>query len=82
MRLLEADDDGGFSLTKNFGDDVPLYAILSHTWGADTEEVTYSDLIEKTNKSKASYDKIRFYGEQAKRDGLKYFWVDTYLLGS
>ena len=40
MRLLEPNDDGEFSLTKDFGDDPPRYAILSHTWGADTEEVT------------------------------------------
>jgi hypothetical protein len=26
---------------------------------------------------KASYAKIQFCGEQAKRNGLQYFWVDT-----
>ncbi|KAF2183509.1 HET-domain-containing protein [Zopfia rhizophila CBS 207.26] len=29
------------------------------------------------NKSKASYKKIRFCAEQAAKDGLQYFWVDT-----
>ena len=78
MRLLQCDGDGGFRLTKDlFGDDIPDYAILSHTWGADTEEVTYRDLIDGTRKNKVGYKKIRFCGEQARRDGLHNFWVDT-----
>ena len=77
MRLLERNNDGEFSLTKDFGDDFPCYAILSHTWTADTEEATFRDLIDGTGKSKAGYDKIRFYGGQARLDGLQYFWVDT-----
>ena len=28
-------------------------------------------------ESKASYDKILFCGEKTRRDGLKYFWMDT-----
>jgi hypothetical protein len=77
MRLLECNNDREFSLTKDFGDDIPRYAILSHTWGADTEEVSFRDLMDGTGKSKAGYDKIRFCGEQARRDGLRYIWVDT-----
>ena len=64
-------------MTKDFGDDIPRYAILSHTWGTDAEEVTFKDLIDGTGMDKAGYNKIRFCGEQAKRDGLQYFWVDT-----
>jgi hypothetical protein len=77
MRLLERNNDGNFSLTEHFGDDIPRYAILSHTWGADAEEVTFKNLMDGTGKSKAGYDKIYFCGEQARRDGLQYFWVDT-----
>src|SRR6266516_3674043 len=78
MRLLECNSTGEFSLTKDFGgDDVPRYAILSHTWGVDTEEVTFKDLMDGTGKSKAGYNKIRFCGEQTGRDGMRYFWVDT-----
>jgi hypothetical protein len=33
--------------------------------------------MEGTAESKASHDKIRFCGEQARRDGMQYFWVDT-----
>jgi hypothetical protein len=78
MRLLERDTDGELSLTKYFvSGNTPQYAILSHTWGADTEEVTFRDIMDSTGKSKAGYTKIRFCGEQAARDGLQYFWVDT-----
>jgi hypothetical protein len=78
MRLLERNNGGEFSLTKDLvGDNIPKYAILSHTWGADTEEVTFRDLMDGTSKSKAGYNKIRFCGEQARRNGLQYFWVDT-----
>jgi hypothetical protein len=77
MRLLKRNNVGEFSLTKDFGDHVSRYAILSHTWGLDTEEVTFRDLMDGTGKNKAGYGKIRFCGEQASRDGLRYFWVDT-----
>jgi hypothetical protein len=78
MRLLERNNAGDYSLTKNFvDDDVLRYAILSHTWGADTEEVILKDLKDGTAKGRTGYSKIRFCGEQAERDGLQHFWVDT-----
>src|SRR6266700_3993157 len=77
MRLLEIKAHGKFSLTEFVGDNIPQYAILSHTWGADGEEVTFEDLVDLTSKSRVGYDKIRFCGEQAASDGLQYFWVDT-----
>jgi hypothetical protein len=77
MRLLKLQDDGEFSLIEFIGDNIPRYAILSHTWGADGEEVTFKDLMKGTGKSKAGYQKIRFCGEQAATDDLQYFWVDT-----
>ena len=76
MRLLVRDSSGEFSLTKDLVD-LPAYAILSHTWGGDDEEVTYNDMIEGSGKLKTGYRKIRFCGEQAARDGLQHFWVDT-----
>ncbi|KIN08297.1 hypothetical protein OIDMADRAFT_80089, partial [Oidiodendron maius Zn] len=78
MRLLECNSVGQLSLTKDFvGDNIPEYAILSHTWAADTEEVTFQDLTNNTGRDKPGYKKICFCGEQARRDGLRYFWVDT-----
>ncbi|KAL5371406.1 hypothetical protein DPSP01_014286 [Paraphaeosphaeria sporulosa] len=79
MRLLHYGEDGELSVTDDaVGDDViPPYAILSHTWGADEEEVTFNDLARNVGKNKPGYKKIQLCGEQAKRDGLQYFWVDT-----
>jgi NB-ARC domain/Heterokaryon incompatibility protein (HET) len=77
MRLLRCDESDKFILTKDLITDIPPFAILSHTWGADTEEVTYRDIVEGHGETKAGYDKIRFCGECAKRDKLEYFWVDT-----
>ena len=83
MRLLKFDDHGALSLTKDLHGNIPPYAILSHTWGDDKDEVTFDDLNNlgslksEPSKRKAGYTKIQFCGEQAKMDNLKYFWVDT-----
>ena len=77
MRLLELKDNGKFSLTNDIVSDIPPYAILSHTWGRDNEEVTFKDLMESSGNAKAGYKKLQFCREQAARDGLQYFWVDT-----
>lgn len=77
MRLLERKDNGDFSLTEFFGDSIPRYAILSHTWGADYEEVTYKDVLEAVGRTKSGYKKIEFCVNQAVRDDLRYVWVDT-----
>jgi hypothetical protein len=80
MRLLKFDITGNLSLTEDLNDDIPPYAILSHTWGRDEDEVTFGDRRLLFDKSKAGYNKIRFCGEQARKDGLEYFWVDTYCI--
>jgi WD40 repeat protein len=77
MRLLRFDNDGELCLVEYVGKDIPPYAILSHTWGDDHEEVTFNDVENGTGKSKTGYDKIRFCGTQAAKEGLQYFWVDT-----
>ena len=78
MRLLERQNEGDFRLTANVLDrDLPRYAILSHTWGDDSEEVSYEDLVEGSGQNKVGYRKIQFCAEQAARDGLRYFWVDS-----
>lgn len=77
MRLLQRNNDGGFSLVEYVGRDVPPYAILSHTWGADREEVTFKDLSKARGTNKTGYRKLAFCMEQAAQDGLRFFWVDT-----
>ncbi len=74
MRLLQY-TDGDFKPPEDFVDGLPQYAILSHTWGP--EEVTFRDLVKGTGRDKVGYKKLEFCAEQAKRDGLEYFWVDT-----
>jgi ankyrin repeat protein len=78
MRLLQRSNTGEFSLTEDFigSKPIPPYAILSHTW-ENGEEVTFRDMMDGTGKDKTGYNKIRFCGEQADRDGYRYFWVDT-----
>jgi hypothetical protein len=79
MRLLKPSETGQFSLTRDLvgNDSIPPYAILSHTWGSDNEEATFKDVKNGTAQDKPGYEKIRFCGEQARRDGLQYFWIDT-----
>jgi hypothetical protein len=77
MHLLEIKSPGEFSLTKDLFDNIPQYAILSHTWGEEDQEATFNDFRTGVGKSKAGYRKIQFCAEQAARDGLQYFWVDT-----
>ena len=77
MRLVQRNEDGGFSLAEYLGSDIPRYAILSHTWGEDRDEVTFKDLSEAKGTSKAGYRKLTFCANQAAQDGLRFFWVDT-----
>jgi hypothetical protein len=77
MRLFRHKDNGEFSLFECDGSNLPKYAILSHTWGADDEEVLFKDMVDGSDKSKAGYKKIQFFAKQAEKDGLHYFWVDT-----
>ena len=76
MRLLKLTGPGQFSLTEVSRHNTPPYAILSHTW-TDSQEVSFKDLIKGKGKDKAGYRKISFCSEQATRDNLQYFWVDT-----
>ncbi|CAK7205493.1 Vegetative incompatibility protein HET-E-1 [Sporothrix eucalyptigena] len=78
MRLLERTDTGDVRF-KNFPNEdlLPQYAILSHTWGVDGEEVSYTDILHGTAKDKLGYTKIEFCRDQAWNSGLRFFWVDT-----
>ena len=76
MRLLHANT---YQIHHFPGDEVPPYAILSHTWGQD--EVTFKD-VKKPHKlaparRKRGWRKIELTCNQALQDGLQYAWVDT-----
>ena len=77
MRLLQLQDDGECRLVKFLEKNIPPYAILSHTWGQDYEEVIFEDIENGTGRRKSGYAKIQFCGTQARKDNLQYFWVDT-----
>lgn len=74
MRLLNV-GAAELELKEFFGEQIPPYAILSHTWGQ--EEVLFRDLERGLYKHKLGYKKIEFTCEQARRDGLQWCWVDT-----
>jgi hypothetical protein len=77
MRLLQLQGGGSFSLVEFQGNNVPSYAILSHTWGPSNEEVIYQDLISGTGEGKSGYRKLTFCAKQAAKDCLQYIWIDT-----
>ena len=77
MRLLRYNEQGELSIVSFDDRSTPPYAILSHMWGADAEEVTFADLVNGNGTAKRGYKKIHFCGQQARQDGLQYFWVDT-----
>jgi hypothetical protein len=76
IRLLKRSPNGELELISFDDDNLPPYAILSHTW-AEGQEVTYNELVSGTNKEKTGYTKIGFCVDRAAQDGLQYSWVDT-----
>jgi hypothetical protein len=77
MRLLRRRSEDDYSLTHFIEGAIPPYAVLSHRWGQDDEEVTLKDITNGTGKDKAGYKKVQLCAEQAARDSLEYFWVDS-----
>jgi hypothetical protein len=72
MRLLNT---GNFEV-KLFGEDqVPPYAILSHTW--NEEEVTLQDMEGTDAANKKGYEKIKGCCSIASANGFEYVWIDT-----
>ncbi|KAL6710841.1 hypothetical protein ACN47E_007898 [Coniothyrium glycines] len=78
MRLLYCTNDNIIKQTEDLPEDtkLPPYAILSHTW-EDGQEITFNSLQDPKKHCGKGYKKIIFCAEQAQRDGLQYFWVDT-----
>jgi hypothetical protein len=72
MRLLNSTT---LKLSEFFGNTIPSYAILSHTWGF--EEVLFEDIEAPASRQKKGFKKIQLCCAQAKRDGYKWAWVDT-----
>ena len=80
MRLLQLEAHGKITLTGEFmGDDiVPPYAILSHSWGNDHDEVTIEDIKRgKFDEHKPGFRKVQIAAQLARQHGLQYLWLDT-----
>jgi ankyrin repeat protein len=72
MRLLNTEN----CELEEFGDNkIPLYAILSHTWGE--HEITFQDVERGNADKKTGYEKIRKTCSIAAAHGFKYVWIDT-----
>ncbi|KAK4442339.1 heterokaryon incompatibility protein-domain-containing protein [Podospora aff. communis PSN243] len=73
MRLINVET---MQLEEFWDDQTPPYAILSHTW--EEEEVSYQDFLNPAVASqKRGYGKIVGACNQAKKDKLRFVWVDT-----
>ncbi|KAJ8128163.1 hypothetical protein O1611_g5473 [Lasiodiplodia mahajangana] len=65
---------------ETFNDDtqpVPPYAILSHTWGPDHEEISFHDLQDGITRTGPGRSKFDHCCSQATIDSLPYVWIDT-----
>ena len=74
MRLLNSSN---LQLKYFASNRIPPYAILSHTWGEDEDEVLFADVERGSAKGKPGYEKIRYSCEQAAAHNLEYVWIDT-----
>ncbi|KAI0123594.1 heterokaryon incompatibility protein-domain-containing protein [Xylariales sp. AK1849] len=74
MRLINT---GNLEIHEFFGDRIPVYAILSHTWGKG--EVTLQDMGSKSRDvtTKPGYQKIQSTCTQAAKDNYSWAWIDT-----
>ncbi|KAG8668166.1 hypothetical protein FPOAC1_007541 [Fusarium poae] len=73
MRLINVET---VQMRQFSGTRIPPYAILSHRWGDDKEEVSFSDM-KKGSSKKVGMAKVRGCCKQAKKDGIKYIWIDS-----
>lgn len=74
MRLINTST---LQLDEFFGDEIPSYAILSHTW--TKEEVTLQEwqTSKQPTKTKVGYKKVRDACNIAKELGYEWLWADT-----
>jgi hypothetical protein len=78
MRLLRtssAQRPSGLQLVDFNPNEIPPYAILSHTWGKG--EVLYSDVISGTAHQREAFQKVHDACQQAREDDYEYIWIDT-----
>jgi len=72
MRLLHTRT---LKLEEFGGNEIPLYAILSHTWREN--EITFQDIEGGDAEKKVGYEKVGETCRIAKDHGFDYVWIDT-----
>lgn len=75
MRFLNTD-----TLTfKVFNAASPVYAILSHRWGSDEDELSFQELESGADRhcEKRGFDKVAQFCRVASQNGYKWVWADT-----
>lgn len=82
IRLLRTDNFQLEEPTRDDKDQLPDYAILSHTWlkkeNGQEQEVLFADFVDPGKASeKAGWKKVKFAAREAARDGLQYVWIDS-----
>jgi hypothetical protein len=77
MHFLKVGHNGELTLAENLNPPPSRYAILSHTWGRDDEEIPYDEMKNGLGATKVGYQKLRFCADRAGKDGIDYVWVDT-----
>jgi ankyrin repeat domain-containing protein 50 len=57
----------------------PSYAILSHRWLSEQEEVTFAEIKERRSSSKRGYAKIETFAQYVKNGmpSVQWLWIDT-----
>jgi hypothetical protein len=71
MRLL---DSTTLEFREFIGEQIPPYAILSHTWRE--KELSFQDMQSRCAHKK-EYDKVKHFCETAAAHGFGYVWMDT-----
>ena len=76
MRLLKAETK---ELVQFLPNQIPPYAILSHTWSSDPdEEVLFSDIGKEEAEQKPAYQqKVIPVCKKTLKRGIEYVWIDT-----
>ena len=75
MRLINVHTK---KLKTFYNEKIPPYAILSHMWLADEEEVTYTQMqTPDAYRHMLGFRKIEFLCQQARDDGYEWAWMDT-----
>ena len=79
MRLLNV--RSGLMCDFISDDDIPIYAILSHTWETN-QELSFQQWENREVSDvshKRGFVKIEQFREKAAEDGFDWIWVDTFV---